>query len=114
VIALNSAGSPVAGFPVALGDMRVPEEMANHPLPLTFSGAPVGCDVDSDGRPEIVVGGSNRHLYALGGTGRLAKGFPLLLDGEPRALQAVWSTAAAAPCTSRPPKAASSKCRGRG
>ncbi|MEL6544214.1 MAG: VCBS repeat-containing protein, partial [Myxococcota bacterium] len=49
-----------------------------------FNNAPAVCDVDGDGRLDVVLAGTNKHLYAVRADGAYLSGFPVKLDGEPK------------------------------
>lgn len=78
--ALGRDGKPMAGFPVAFGRGTTP--------PLVLAAGATACDIQGDGKPELVVGGSDRRLYAVDAHGEVVAGFPVELPGEPRALAA--------------------------
>jgi len=84
LVVINSEGQMRRGFPLSLDNVRVSEQTSLHLPPLTFSVAPSACDVDGDKRPELIVAGTNRHLYAVSAAGRVISGYPLLLDAEPK------------------------------
>jgi hypothetical protein len=77
VIIIDANGSIRPGFPLILGDPK-------SPTPAQFVAPAALCDVDGDGRVEILLGGSNRKLYAVTQSGSIAAGYPILLDGKPR------------------------------
>lgn len=77
VIVLDANGSIRPGFPLILGD-------PDSPTPTQFASPAALCDVDGDGSVEILLGGSNRKLYAVTQGGSIAAGYPVLLDGKPR------------------------------
>ncbi|MBI3180125.1 MAG: VCBS repeat-containing protein, partial [Deltaproteobacteria bacterium] len=57
---------------------------AAEAVPVEFSGPPAACDLDGDGRSEVVAAAANRRLYAVSASGRPLTGFPVALDGVPR------------------------------
>jgi hypothetical protein len=44
-----------------------------------FFASPVIADLDGDGRPEVVLAGADRHMYAWHGDGSAVSGFPFLV-----------------------------------
>jgi hypothetical protein len=71
IVALRGDGSPVPGFPLALG----PGEAA--------AGAVAVADMDGDGRPEIAAVTTSGRLYLW--SGGLVRGFPVQLGAKVRA-----------------------------
>jgi hypothetical protein len=69
----NFSGRPLRPF----------ENVRNGPRARTqhgFLGSPVIADLDSDGRPEVIAAGMDRHVYAFhGGDGSTVGGFPVLV-----------------------------------
>ncbi len=53
-------------------------------VPVELSTPPAACDLDGDGRGEVVAAAVNRKLYAVTMSGQPLVGFPVQLDGVPR------------------------------
>ncbi|MBP7962300.1 MAG: DUF11 domain-containing protein [Caldilineaceae bacterium] len=64
--AFHADGSPVAGWPVSLGDVA---ENFNSQV---VNSSPIIADIDGNGRPEIIVGSYDKGLYAYHSDGSLA------------------------------------------
>lgn len=76
-VVLNGDGSVWSGYPKVL---KQPTDKAKN----NFDNAPTLCDVDGDARVDVVLAGSNRHLYAVRADGSPLSGFPVKLDAEPK------------------------------
>ncbi|MEL6341184.1 MAG: FG-GAP-like repeat-containing protein [Myxococcota bacterium] len=74
---VGADGKMWSGYPKVLRETK--DTSTNH-----FDNAPTVCDVDGDGRLDIVLAGTNRRLYALRPDGTYLSGFPVSLDGEPK------------------------------
>lgn len=81
VVALNSSGALLPGFPIQLDQ--------------AISSSPAIGDIDGDGRPEIVIGtgnvyaGSAHKLYAFHCDGAPVLGWPVSVDGQVRTAPAL-------------------------
>ncbi|MEO1171834.1 MAG: FG-GAP-like repeat-containing protein, partial [Myxococcota bacterium] len=74
---LDGKGTVRPGYPKVLKE-------ATDKAKNNFDNAPTLCDVDGDGRTDIVLAGSNRFLYAVRPDGGYLSGYPVKLDGEPK------------------------------
>ncbi|MEK7704188.1 MAG: hypothetical protein AAB426_04460, partial [Myxococcota bacterium] len=77
VAATDAAGQVLPGFPAILRNLQDAQQ-------LMLEAAPTVCDLDGDGTSEIAVAGSDRRLYAVTASGRMAPGYPVPLDGVVR------------------------------
>jgi hypothetical protein len=86
VYVLDDQGRMRAGFPVTTNP-RLSDPAQRDPLNDTHPGiaaAPTLADLDGDGALEILVSGLDGHLYAWGGDGATAPGFPVRLADPDR------------------------------
>ncbi|MEZ4272884.1 MAG: VCBS repeat-containing protein [Myxococcota bacterium] len=74
---ITSTGKFFDGFPVVL-------KGSDQGGRLSITTAATACDLNGDGRQELVVGTNNNRLYAVDLNGRVVAGFPLLLKGKLR------------------------------
>ncbi len=77
VAVIGADGKVWPGFPKGLRD-------AAAKLPVLFAHAPAACDLDGDGKGEILLAGSSKALYAVNTAGSELPGFPVPLSGLPR------------------------------
>ncbi len=75
---LGVDGKPRPGYPLSLRD-------AGSTVPAVFPAAPAICDLNGDGKGEVVLAGSTAKLYALTGAGAFVSGFPVPLESPVRA-----------------------------
>ena len=86
LIVLDSKGSYFAPFPIDLS-------ASDSKIGITISSAPTLCDLNGDGKKELIVATSNRLLHAIRLDGEAHKGFPIRLDGLSRAPATCFPTA---------------------
>jgi hypothetical protein len=77
VAIIGNDGSMWAGFPKGLRDVSAK-------TPVMLKGPPTLCDLDGDGRREVVAAGSTRMVYAVDLSGAELSGFPVKVSGNPR------------------------------
>ncbi|MFH1808437.1 MAG: FG-GAP-like repeat-containing protein [Pseudomonadota bacterium] len=75
LVVLDNSGAPLAGFPFALSRSADDSEIQNP-------ASPTACDVDGDGRPELVVAGPDRKLHLVDGAGSERPGWPIELSAR--------------------------------
>ncbi|MBN2360096.1 MAG: VCBS repeat-containing protein, partial [Deltaproteobacteria bacterium] len=69
LVVLDANGAPLPGFPVALVAADDETEVRN-------TSSPALCDIDGDGKREIIAAGPDRRLHALSTTGAALAGWP--------------------------------------
>ncbi len=72
---VTPSGAPLTGFPKKIG--KLDPDAKKH-----FAASPSLCDLDGDGKLEIVTGGPDSSLYVVTSDGRYAPGWPVDLGAQ--------------------------------
>ena len=75
VYAWTARGRLLRGFPFHI---RLRRPAANGRLDAAIYASPALADLDRDGKLDVVFGAADQRIYAVKGTGRLVKGWPVL------------------------------------
>lgn len=77
LVVIDAAGKLLPGFPV---ELREPQDKGR----VSYELAPAACDLDGNGKLELLVAAGNERLYAVGLDGAAVPGFPVLLEAAPK------------------------------
>jgi hypothetical protein len=89
----NFSGHPLTPFVSERERGNAPDgsKHSSNRTDHSFYAGPVLADLDGDGRPEVIVAGADRHLYAWHTDGTPVGGFPVLI-ADPTKIQSIAPT----------------------